>query len=216
MTSNVQLVVGLGNPGAKYDLTRHNVGFELLDHLALHEGLLFESSQSLEGYGGPDNFVVARMHDPHALLVKPLTFMNKSGEAVLPLMQWAGLAPARILIVFDDMDLENGVLRLRPHGGAGGQKGMQSILATTGSDRFPRMRVGIGRAKTDAAQHVLSRFTEAQRAEIESAKAQGAEALLHWLQNGDIEGCMTRFHSRWKSGSVVDQARPALRKESIE
>ena len=80
-----RIVVGLGNPGPKYDSTRHNVGFELLDHLAQHEGLLFESSQSLEAFRGPDNFVCAYMHDPHVLLVKPQTYMNKSGEALLPL-----------------------------------------------------------------------------------------------------------------------------------
>lgn len=197
-----RIVVGLGNPGAEYHRTRHNVGFDLLDHLARHEGLLFESSHSLEGYDGPDNFTVARMHDPRALLVKPQTFMNLSGEAVRPLLHWSGLDTEQLLVVYDDMDLETGVLRLRPHGGAGGQNGMKSILALLGSDRFPRLRVGIGRAETDAARHVLSMFTEAERERIDWALAQGAEALFAWLQTGDLQSCMTRFHSRWKQGSL--------------
>jgi len=195
-----RIAVGLGNPGLEYQQTRHNVGFDLLDHLAQHEGLLFESTRSLDDYQGPDNFTMARMHDPHVLLVKPLTFMNRSGEALGPLLEWAGLGCDRLLVVYDDMDLDCGALRLRPHGGAGGQNGMKSILASLGSDRFPRLRVGIERAPTDAARHVLSAFSESERPVIERALTEGSEALFAWLQDGDIEGCMTRFHSRWKKG----------------
>lgn len=193
-----RLVFGLGNPGPDYVGTRHNVGFEVLDHLALHEGLLFQGPRSLEAYDGPRNFECARSFEPDALLVKPSTFMNLSGEVVRPLVRWAGAAPEDVLVVYDDMDLDVGVLRLRPFGGAGGQKGMRSIIDELGSDRLPRLRVGIGRPGTDAARHVLSTFPPAERAEIDISVAEAAEAVLAWLADGDIEGVMTRFHSRWK------------------
>jgi PTH1 family peptidyl-tRNA hydrolase len=194
-----RLVFGLGNPGSEYDGTRHNVGFEVLDHLALHEGLLFEGSQSLEGYMGPGSFSCSRSFDPDALLVKPLTFMNRSGDAAAPLVEWAGVETEDVLVVYDDMDLDATTLRLRPFGGAGGQKGMRSIIDSLGTDRFPRLRIGIGRSSTDAARHVLSRFTGKEREDMDVSVAEASEAVLYWLRHGNIEQCMTRFHSRWSS-----------------
>ncbi|MFT7486941.1 MAG: PTH1 family peptidyl-tRNA hydrolase, partial [Candidatus Paceibacteria bacterium] len=194
----------------------HNVGFHVLDHLALHEGLLFQTARNLESalegassehgepgaaYGGSRKFRFARDFDGDALLVKPSTFMNRSGEVVAPLVEWAGVAPERILVVYDDLDLDPGRLRLRPHGGAGGQNGMRSIIDRLGSDRFPRLRVGIGRPRTDAARHVLEPFSEAEKVEMEITIAEASEALLDWIANGDIEGCMTRFHSRWNQSA---------------
>lgn len=225
-----RIVVGLGNPGPEYEWTRHNVGFHVLDHMALHEGLLFQTARNLESalegatsesgdssetedpqhgdtpaanksYGGPRKFHFARDFDADALLVKPSTFMNRSGEVVAPLARWAGVEPERILVVYDDLDLEPGRLRLRPHGGAGGQNGMRSIIDCLGSDRFPRLRVGIGRPRTDAARHVLEPFTDAERVEMEITIAEASEALLDWISTGDIEGCMTRFHSRWNQSA---------------
>lgn len=219
-----RIVVGLGNPGPEYEWTRHNVGFHVLDHLALHEGLLFQTARHLETalevnasdasseaskitesavakYGGPRKFRFARHFDYDALLVKPETFMNRSGDVVGALARWAQVPPERILVVYDDLDLDSGRLRLRPHGGSGGQKGMRSIADSLGSDRFPRLRVGIGRPRTDAARHVLERFTDKERVEIEISIAEASEALLDWLETGDIEGCMTRFHSRWNQSA---------------
>ncbi len=205
------LVVGLGNPGPEYAPTRHNVGFRVLDRLALHEGLLFHPARSLrsggapgpsslgglEGYDGPRAFQVAFCFDPEAILVKPETFMNRSGDVVAPLARWAGLSPGRILVVHDELDLPLGSLRLRPHGGAGGHNGMRSILDQLGTDRFPRLRVGIGRPTTDAARHVLSPFSDEERVEIEISIAEASEAVLDWMMHGDVEKCMSRFHSRW-------------------
>ena len=196
------MVVGLGNPGAEYAGTRHNVGFHVLEHLALREGLLFEDPRTLEDFSGPSNFEVARSHDPDALLVKPTTYMNLSGEAVLPLLEWAGGSVEDVLVVYDDMDLPFGRLRLRPHGGAGGQKGMISILETLESDRFPRLRVGIGRPETDAARHVLSTFGPEEQGVLDELAAEAADAIHLWLRNGDVEECMTRFQSRWNQGTA--------------
>lgn len=185
----------------------------VLDHLARHEGLLFRTARNLkdscEGdsalgaltpYSGPKKFRFARSLDPDALWVKPETFMNLSGDVVAPLARWASVDPADILVVYDDLDLDLGVLRLRPHGGAGGQRGMRSIIDSLGSDRFPRLRVGIGRPRTDAARHVLEEFSAKELPDVEISIAEASEAVLDWLQTGDIEKCMTRFHSRWNQG----------------
>lgn len=192
-----RLVVGLGNPGPEYVGTRHNVGFEVVEQLALREGLLFRSSRRLEGYRGRRGFSFARSVDPDALFVKPETYMNLSGTVVAPLAEHAGATPADVLVVYDDLDLPVGTVRIRPFGGAGGQKGMRSIIDCLGSDRFPRVRVGIGRPRTDAARHVLEPFEPDEREEIDISVAQAADAIAWWLVEGDIERCMTRFHSRW-------------------
>lgn len=202
----IRLVVGLGNPGPDYEGTRHNVGFQVLDHLARREGLLFHPVRKLEGYTGPGNFRWAGLASPSALLVKPETFMNRSGSVVAPLARWMRTAPEdalpvdRILVVYDDLDLDLGRLRIRPHGGHGGHNGMRSIIESLASDRFPRLRVGIGPAGTDAARYVLGRFSPKEAVEAEISAAEATEAILDWLATGDLEGCMTRFHSRWNQG----------------
>ncbi|MFT7667900.1 MAG: PTH1 family peptidyl-tRNA hydrolase [Planctomycetota bacterium] len=217
-----RIVVGLGNPGPEYAETRHNVGFQVLDHLALHEGLLFQTARNLEksiqvnsprdgeesvggtsasGYGGSRKFRFARHFDFDALLLKPETFMNSSGDAVGPIAHWAKVPAEDILVVYDDLDLDLGCLRFRPHGGAGGQNGMRSIIQSLGTDRFPRLRVGIGRPRTDAARHVLEPFADSEKVEAEISIANASEALLDWIESGDIEKCMTRFHSRWNQSA---------------
>lgn len=198
------MIVGLGNPGDEYRGTRHNVGFEVVESVAAELGLLFEHPRVLEGYTGPRRFTVARGVRPPAgsvLLVEPQTYMNLSGQAVAPLARWAEVESGDLMVVYDDIDLPFARLRIRPHGGAGGHNGMRSILECLGTDRFPRLRVGIGRPRTDAARHVLERFGDREREEMDVAVAEAAEALLFWLTEGSIEACMTRFHSRWNEAS---------------
>jgi PTH1 family peptidyl-tRNA hydrolase len=200
-----RLVVGLGNPGPEYESTRHNVGFRVVELLARREGLLFRTASALDGYPGRRNFQWARSHDPDALLVKPTTFMNRSGEAVAPLLDWIGRTgeeASNLIVVYDDLDLPPAALRIRPHGGAGGQNGMRSIIDSLGTDRYPRLRVGIGRPRTDAARHVLERFTPQEEEDIAISVAEAADALFFWLRTGDIDQCMARFHSRWTQSST--------------
>ncbi len=205
-----RLVIGLGNPGPEHEGTRHNAGFLVLDRIARHEGLIFEPAATLDDWSGPGDFLHARLYAPDALLVKPTTWMNRSGDVVAPLMRWAGLEPADVLVVVDDMDLPPGRLRLRPGGGSGGQKGLQSVIEALGTDRFPRLRVGIGPPATDAVRHVLTRFTPDEQPVIDAALVEAGEALMHWMLWGDIEKCMTRFHSRWNQGpaSPAEDAGP--------
>lgn len=201
-----QLVVGLGNPGPEYEWTPHNVGFQVVEHLAARGKALFRPAAKLPGYQGPENFVWAPAPLPEparerALLVKPLTFMNLSGKAVAPLVRRFGIPVESLFVVYDELDLPLGTLRIRPHGGTAGHRGMESIVMELGSDRFPRLRVGIGRPRTDAARHVLSKFSKDALVEAEIAVAQASDALLDWLERGDLAGTMTRFHSRWNQDS---------------
>lgn len=191
------LVVGLGNPGPEYDWTRHNVGYHVLDRLAAAEKLIFHSARQLDGYTGPNVFTCARSTRFDALYVKPSAYMNRSGEAVSLLHAWSALPSTSILVVYDDFDLPLAKLRIRPHGGPGTHNGMRSIVQSLGTEQFPRVRVGIGSARTDAARHVLERFGEDEQAEIEISVAEAAEAITAWLAELDIESVMTRFHSRW-------------------
>ena len=197
----MRLVFGLGNPGREYEATRHNVGFDVVEFLARREGLLFEPPRTLERYQGPQAFQSARLHEPDALLVKPETFMNRSGTVVSALLQWAGAPPESCMVVVDDLDLPLSRLRIRPSGSSGGHNGLESILNSLGTDRFPRLRVGIGRPQTDAARHVLARFADEERGAIDRAVAEAADAIFAWLVDGDLQACMTRFHSRWNQGA---------------
>lgn len=202
-----RIVVGLGNPGPEYASTRHNIGFRVLDCLAEQRGLLFRSARhfesSLPATDSPARspklrgFSFAGGADESYRLVKPLTFMNASGEAVAPLIACLSLEPSSVLVIYDEMDLDLGRLRIRPHGGHGGHNGMRSLIDQIGSDRFPRLRVGIGRRSADAARHVLSPFEPNERPDAEISVREAADAAFDWLAHGDIEGCMTRFHSRW-------------------
>ena len=197
-----KLVVGLGNPGPKYESTRHNAGYRVVDRVARRSGAIFETGRKLEGYDGPRDFDFARIGGGPgpALLVKPRTFMNLSGDVVGPLLSSRNLAPESLLVVYDDLDLPLGALRIRPHGGPGTHNGMRSIVDRLATDRFPRLRLGIGAAGTDAARHVLEVFTEDEEKVIGRAVEEAADAILFWLGSGDLDACMTRYHSRWNQG----------------
>jgi len=197
-----RLLVGLGNPGPEYAWTPHNLGFHVVELLAGREGQLFEPATKLSGWEGPTDFTWSRVSD--GLLVKPGTFMNLSGDVVAPFARWQGVEPGELMVVFDDIDLPFGSRRLRPHGGTGGHRGMKSIVERLGTDRFPRLRIGVGRPSTDAARHVLSRYSGAEQRAAEASVIEAAEAAADWLGSGDIEKCMTRFHSRWTQGPPED------------
>jgi peptidyl-tRNA hydrolase, PTH1 family len=133
--------------------------------------------------------------------------MNLSGDVVAPLARQLALAPDRILVVYDDFDLPLGAKRLRARGGPGTHNGMRSLVNRLAAEfpdhpagEFSRLRIGIGAAGTDAARHVLERFSPKERTEIEIAVEEAADAVLDWLRTGDIDGCMARYHSRWNQG----------------
>lgn len=185
------LIVGLGNPGREYASHRHNAGFQCLDRFAQTFGLRFDRLQNraLLAHGTVANRRV--------ILAKPQTFMNLSGEAVAPLARFYRIAEGDILVIYDDLDLPLGTLRLRPGGGSGGHKGVQSIIDHLGTQQFPRLRLGIGRppGNTDAADYVLQPFTEDERAIMEITYQEAVDAIRCWLEH-DIEIAMTRYNKR--------------------
>jgi len=175
-----RLVVGLGNPGPDYADTRHNVGFRVIDRLAEATGIAVEAeaARSLVGEG------VWRGH-PLAL-AKPMTFMNRSGQAVLALMKRYDLEPDDVLVVYDDLALPVGAIRLRAKGGAGGHNGVQDLIHRLNSTEFPRLRVGVGDSfpRGGQVQYVLSPFEEEERPAVEEAVAAAAEAALTFVRDG--------------------------------
>jgi peptidyl-tRNA hydrolase, PTH1 family len=184
----VKLVAGLGNPGSQYRGTRHNVGFEVLDELTGRHGLEFAA--------GRVDALVARMRQPiDTWLVKPLTFMNLSGQAVAELRRFYRIELPDLLIVTDDVNLPLARLRARRRGSDGGHKGLRSVIASLGTTDFPRLRIGVGRgdARRDLADRVLARFEPDEAPAIREAIARAADAVERFLVDG-IEPVMNAFN----------------------
>ena len=186
------LIAGLGNPTAKYEKTRHNIGFDVIDALAqkYHIDMNMKKSKAVCGTG--------YIEGQKVLLVKPQTFMNLSGDSVAPLMNYFHLDPAEdLIVVFDDISLAPGCLRVRKKGSAGGHNGMKDIIAKTGSDQFSRVKVGVGEkpADWDLADHVLSRFSKEDRVLVEEAIEHAVEAIVLMVQ-GEIDEAMNRYNRK--------------------
>lgn len=194
--TNIKLIVGLGNPGTRYARSRHNVGFMIVERVAHAHALRFArkrfNAEIAEGNVG----------SARVLIAKPQTYMNLSGEAVGKLFAFYKIAPADLLVVYDDLDLPLGKMRLRPKGGAGGHHGMESIIARVGASDFPRLRVGIGRPDPSTllragpdtdVDHVLGSFDREERAVMDETFARAVEALQVWVRDG-ISKAMNEFN----------------------
>ena len=185
----MKLIIGLGNPGPKYAGTRHNVGFEVIDYLAAAPGTTpfrekFEALIAEQKDGGET-----------LLLVKPLTFMNLSGKAALAIADFYKVALADVLVICDDFNLPLGKLRLRAKGSHGGQNGLRNVQEQFGTDAYARLRIGVGAPNFgDAVDHVLTKFKAGERAAVDDAIAQSAQAVLLWARSG-IEAAMNRFNA---------------------
>jgi len=175
----MKLVAGLGNPGARYRATRHNVGFEVLDRLAARHGLVFADAGQAE---------IVRWHREveSVLLVKPLTMMNLSGEAIGSLSRYYRVETSDLLVVCDDVNLPLGRLRGRVSGSEGGHNGLKSIAGSLGHTEYARLRIGVGRGdeRRDLADHVLARFEPDERPVIDAALDRAADAVETWLVRG--------------------------------
>ena len=193
----MKLIVGLGNPGSQYLGTRHNVGFEVVDEVAVRRELAFES--------GPAEAVVARERGPGSrlMLVKPLTFMNLSGRAVGHLSRYFRIAVDDVLIVTDDVNLPLGRLRARARGSDGGHNGLRSVIGEFGTENVARLRVGVGRGdgRLDLADHVLSRFQDDEVEMIRLAIRRAADAAEAYEREG-ISAVMDRFNH--VDGELID------------
>jgi PTH1 family peptidyl-tRNA hydrolase len=185
----MKVIAGLGNPGPRYKGTRHNVGFAVVDEISRRHGLTFESS--------PSEAVVAKWRDRGTLIVKPLTFMNLSGQAVGELARYFKVEPPDVLIVVDDVHLPLGRLRIRARGSAGGHNGLKSIEAHLGTDEYPRLRVGVGRESggIEMSDHVLMRFDPDERGVIDETIGKAVDAVETFLQEG-IDVVMNRYNRK--------------------
>lgn len=181
----LRLVVGLGNPGSEYERTRHNVGFRLVDRLV---GEAEPFWKDFKGLG-----VAAKCHD--ITVAKPMTFMNESGQFVKAFAGYHNIAVSEILVVYDEISLPLGKIRLRKKGSAGGQKGMLSIIRHLGTEEVPRLRIGIGPQpeKMDSADFVLSRFRSSEETDLERGLGDAETAVRVVLQDG-IDAAMNRFN----------------------
>ena len=172
----IRLVAGLGNPGAEYDGTRHNIGFEVVDRLASQWGLTWQHEKKWHLLWAKGEKV---------LLVKPTSFMNRSGEPIQAIAQFYKIALTEMLIVLDDMALPLGRLRLRPDGGTAGHNGLESVIVQFGTEEIPRLRIGIGAAPQEGSvDYVLGRFFEEERPLVDKAIARAVEAVKCAIDNG--------------------------------
>ena len=193
----MKLIIGLGNPGSIYARNRHNIGYRCINHLAKLYSIEVKRRQCHSQIG------IGNIADVKVLLAKPMTFVNQSGEAVGCLLRRYDVTPSDLIVIYDDLDLPLGKLRLRPDGSAGGHKGMNSIISAMGSEDFPRIKVGIGRpTKEDGTvitdeefivSYVLSDFTPREDDIIKSSIAQVARAIQSILADG-ITPAMNKFN----------------------
>ena len=189
--SEIKLIVGLGNPGREYENTRHNAGFWWVDEFARLQKLSFKSETKFHG-------LTARglAHGREILLLKPQTFMNVSGRAVVALAQFYKIAPAEILVVHDELDLPPGVARLKMGGGHGGHNGLKDIIAHLGTKDFWRLRIGIGHPgeRADVVDYVLHEPRREERELIDEAMRK-AQDVAHLVIEGKAEAAMLKLHS---------------------
>ncbi|OUC12428.1 MAG: aminoacyl-tRNA hydrolase [Alkalinema sp. CACIAM 70d] len=192
-----QLIVGLGNPGAKYENTRHNIGFTVLDELARSWQISLTEQKKFQGCFG-EGMIAGRK----VRLLKPSTYMNNSGQAIRSVVDWYKLDPEAVLVVYDDMDLPVGKLRMRLSGSAGGQNGMKSAIAHLGTQKFPRLRVGIGSKSQDAVSHVLGSFAPGEKPIMQEVVRLSSAAIEVSLREG-VEKAMNLYNNRVIEASVA-------------
>lgn len=193
-----QLIVGLGNPGIKYNRTRHNIGFEAIEALAQHWRISLSEQRKFQGIFGEG---MGSRGDKIRLL-KPLTYMNLSGQSIRAVVDWYKIPPESVLVIYDDMDLPVGKMRLRQSGSAGGHNGMKSTIAHLGTQNFPRLRIGIGSPKDQVASsngevvsHVLGRFSVAETRMMVEVLQMVTDAIELSLKQG-IPKAMSLYNNR--------------------
>jgi PTH1 family peptidyl-tRNA hydrolase len=185
----MSLIVGLGNPGLEYDKTRHNIGFEIVDHIAKEIGATYDTK------GGPWLFASTRHKGNNLILLKPTTYMNLSGQAVSKALRIFDIVPKDCLVITDDLNLAPGKLRIRKSGSDGGHNGLADIIGRIGTPDFPRMRIGIGNdfPKGRQADYVLAPFTQDERLLIEELIPKAADAAMCFIREG-IDAAMNKFN----------------------
>ena len=197
------LIVGLGNPGAKYAHTRHNVGFDVLDALSRKLGVSISRER--------DNALIGEcfVGGQKVILALPQTYMNLSGESVMPLANYFKIPPENLLVVYDDIDLPQGHIRIRKNGSAGTHNGMRSIVGLLGYENFPRLRVGVGQKREgyELADWVLGHYIGEEQEVADKAFALAADAIVDYIQNG-IESAMRTYNTKKEKKKKTDEPKP--------
>lgn len=197
MTDSVRLIVGLGNPGGKYARTRHNVGFDVVEALAQRWQISLSSHRKFQGEFGEGMAIAGHK----IALLKPTTYMNRSGQSVRAVVDWYKIPAESVLVIYDDMALPLGKLRVRPSGSAGGHNGMKSIIAHLGTQEFPRLRVGIGSVQRAGDRdravvaHVLGKFASDEAPIVNQALDWAIDATETLIKEG-TEATMSAFNGR--------------------
>ena len=200
MADALRLVVGLGNPGTKYEGTRHNIGFMALEQMASREGFSFRQQSKLHGLVAEHGIGESRLR-----LLMPQTYMNDSGRSIRAALDWFGFTPEQLLVLVDDMDIPLGRLRLRAQGSAGGHNGLRSTIQHLGTQAFPRLRIGIGAPADNPAErrartvsHVLGPFSRAEQSEVD-AVLDGVLEAIQRIQRQNLD----------RAGNWINGFRPA-------
>lgn len=188
----MKMIVGLGNPGAKYTETKHNIGFLTVEEFAWQHGLAFNKAKFESVYA--EGFVGTEK----VLLIKPQTYMNDSGRAVRPLMDYFNVEPDDLVVIHDDLDLSPGTVRLRQKGGSGGHNGIKSLIEYLGTKDFNRIRIGIGRPYPNQTviQHVLSNFPKDVQPDMEIAVKTASDALTYWVEGHTFPDTMSHYNKK--------------------
>lgn len=185
----MKIIIGLGNPGKEYANTRHNIGFMVIDQLANRQNVN-QFKEKFKALIGEYKYGAEKV-----LLVKPMTFMNASGESVVDILRFYKVEPADIIIIYDDMDLETGRLRIRKKGSAGGHNGMKSIIYQLQTDNFARLRMGIGKPPHNAINFVLGNFGSEEKETLQEMIDKAADAVEMFLDQG-TEAAMNKYNEK--------------------
>ncbi|MFP4698471.1 MAG: aminoacyl-tRNA hydrolase [Eubacteriales bacterium] len=183
------LIIGLGNPGLKYCATRHNIGFEVIERLSFDYNIKINQKKHKAHYG------IGNINNEKVILVKPQTYMNRSGESIRSIMDFYQIDPSNIIIIYDDVSLEIGKLRFRKKGSAGGHNGIKNIIQHLNTEEFPRLKIGVGEKPPswDLADYVLSRFSKEEIKEVTSVVKRASEAIAFFMRN-KITAAMNKYN----------------------
>lgn len=183
------LIAGLGNPGKEYDKTRHNVGFTAIDYLAYRYNINVSKIKFKGIYG--DGYIGGEK----CILLKPQTYMNLSGESIREASEYFKIEPNKIIVVYDDVDIEPGKVRIRPKGSAGGHNGMKSIIYQLQNDEFPRVRFGVGKAEHGMVNHVLGRFSEEDGVKVSDA-IRNLPDIIELIVSKGVNDAMNKYNGK--------------------
>ena len=183
----IKVVVGLGNPGDKYSGTRHNIGFDVMDKLGDHFNLSWQNKYNAE-------YAEHNINGEKVYFLKPLTFMNLSGDSIVQLVNFYKISPSDVFVIHDEMNIDYGKMKIRRNGSAGGHNGLKSIIERLGSQEYPRLKMGIGKDPSkDVVSYVLGKFTPKEKEIYDEFMDKGAEAVLSVLDKG-IDKSMSTFN----------------------